>query len=204
MLRIRNGLEKKSDEALISKARNVISGMTDNSSFTTPAPTLAVVQAAVDAFTNALDVAQSGGTYEKAFKNQKRQEVIDLMHSLANYVLFIANGDKLVAQSSNFTIAKDPSPAPDVTPALNLELRDGFNSGEMYLKFDRVPGSRSYVYQITQHPLTDASVWKSITGTVKRATFSDLEVGKRYVARVMAIGINGQGVYSQTVSRIAQ
>jgi hypothetical protein len=178
--------------------------MTDNSSFTTPTPTLAVVQAAVDAFTNALDVAQSGGTYEKAFKNQKRQEVIDLMHSLANYVLFIANGDKLVAQSSNFTIAKDPSPAPDVTPALNLELRDGFNSGEMYLKFDRVPGSRSYVYQITQHPLTDASVWKSITGTVKRATFSDLEVGKRYVARVMAIGINGQGVYSQTVSRIAQ
>jgi hypothetical protein len=204
MLRIRNGLEKKSDEALISKARNVISGMTDNSSFTTPTPTLAVVQAAVDAFTNALDVAQSGGTYEKAFKNQKRQEVIDLMHSLANYVLFIANGDKLVAQSSNFTIAKDPSPAPDVTPALNLELRDGFNSGEMYLKFDRVPGSRSYVYQITQHPLTDASVWKSITGTVKRATFSNLEVGKRYVARVMAIGINGQGVYSQTVSRIAQ
>ena len=115
LLRITNGFEKLSDSDLLARANNIMSGMTGNASFATPTPSLATVQTAIDAFSDALSIAQTGSSYEKAFKNQKKAELIDLIHSLGNYVLFTANGDALVAQSSNFSIAKPPSPAPDIS-----------------------------------------------------------------------------------------
>jgi hypothetical protein len=203
-LRITNGFEKLSDSDLLARANNIMSGMTGNASFATPTPTLATFQTAIDAFENSLSVAQSGSNYDKAFKNEKRSAMIDVIHSLGNYVLFTANGDALVAQSSNFSIAKPPSPAPDVSQAANQQLEDGENSGTLVYSFDRVPGAKSYVYQYAPEPLTNESKWQSQTGTVKKVSFTNLDAGKRYWCRVVAIGINGQGVYSDPVSRIVQ
>ncbi|HEY8688768.1 MAG TPA: fibronectin type III domain-containing protein [Chitinophagaceae bacterium] len=86
----------------------------------------------------------------------------------------------------------------------NQQLQDGENSGELIYSFDRVPGAKSYIYQCTPEPLSDNSNWQSQTGTVKKVSFTDLDVSKRYWCRVVAIGINGQGVYSDPVSRIVQ
>ncbi len=203
-LRITNGFDKLSDSELLAKVNNIMNGMTDNPNFPTPTPTISELQTAVDAFAQALSAAQKGSTYNKAFKNQKKSEMIDLFHGLGNYVLFMANGDALVAQSSKFSIAKPPSPAPGVTAAANQQLDDGENSGELLFTFDRIPGARSYVYQYASDPLTDNTIWQSQTGTVKKVSFSNLDVNKRYWCRVIAIGINGQGVYSEPISRIVQ
>lgn len=203
-LRITNGFDKLSDSDLLARVNNIMSGMTDNASFPTPTPTLATVQTSIDAFQDARSVAQSGSSYDKAVKNQKKSEMIDLIHGLGNYVLFIANGDALVAQSSNFSIAKPPTPAPAVTAAANQMLDDGENSGDLVYSFDKVPGARSYVYQYTADPVSDASIWETQTGTVKKVSFTGLDAGKRYWCRVLSVGINGQGVYSEPVSRIVQ
>jgi hypothetical protein len=204
LLRISNGFDKISDGDLLARANNIMGGMQGNAYFPTPTPTLATLQTAIDAFSDALTVALSGSNYDKAIKNQKKAEMIDLLHSLANYVLFIANGDPIIAQSSNFTIAKPPAPAPDVTQATNQLLEDVENSGDLVYSFDRVPGARSYIYQCTSDPVSDTAVWSSQTGTVRKVTFSNLEAGKRHWCRVVAIGINGQEVYSTPVSRIVQ
>jgi hypothetical protein len=162
------------------------------------------MQTAIDNFSDALAKAQTGSQYDKAFKNQKRGELINLLHSLGNYVLFTVDGDELKAKSSGFHIAKGPSPAPEVTPAKNQELKDGPNAGDLSFSFARVPGAKSYIYQYTADPISDSSAWKNMVGTVRQITFSGLESGKKYWCRVMAIGINGQGVYSEPVSRIVQ
>lgn len=203
-LRIVNGFDKLSDSDLLAKANNIINGMTGNASFPTPTPTLATVQTGITSFSDALAVAQSGSPYDRSVKNQKKRDLINLLHTLGNYVQFTANGDAVIAQSSNFSINKPLSPAPPVTAAENLQLEDGVNQGEVIFSFDRVPGAKSYIYQCTPDPVADNSQWQSQTGTVRKVSFTDLEIGKRYWFRVVGIGINGQGVYSEPVSRIVQ
>lgn len=117
-------------------------------------------------------------------------------------MLFITKGDRLKAQSSNFTLAKAPSPKPEVTAATGLTLSDGSTSGEMNLLFKKVQGARSYIYEIAEDGVN--APWVSTTGTVRKTTFYGLVPGKRYNVRVIAVGINGQHVCSQTVTRVAQ
>lgn len=204
LLRITNGFNRLADAELEVKANNILASITGNSNFPTPAPTLVTIQTAITDYTNALSVAKSGSPYEKAIKNQKKEELITLLHSLGNYVLFTANGDVLVARSSGFSVTKDSTPAPDVSPAKNQEVKDGANPGELMYSFDKVPGAKSYLYQCTPDPITENSVWQSQPGTIRKTVFSGLESGKKYWCRVMAIGINGQGVYSDPVSRVVQ
>ena len=206
VLRITNGFDKLSDANLIIKTQNIVVSMTppENPYFATPSPTLADMQDAIDSFTNAVAVAKTGSSYDKALKNQYRMDLIEMLHSLGAYVLFTAEGDFLIAQSSGFTIAKEPSPAPPITAAANQKLDDGANAGELYFSFDKVQGARSYIYQYTADPLTYTSTWETKVGTIRKVNFTGLDSGKKYWCRVMAIGINGQGVYSEPVSRVVQ
>ncbi|MGH2564794.1 MAG: fibronectin type III domain-containing protein, partial [Ginsengibacter sp.] len=126
------------------------------------------------------------------------------LHALGNYVLFTSEGDTVAAVSSGFTIAKQPTTSPELVAAANQKLDDGANAGELDFSFDKVAYAKSYMYQYTPDPLTENSDWESQVGTVRKVSFSNLESGKKYWCRVMAIGINGQGVYSEPISRIAQ
>jgi hypothetical protein len=139
-----------------------------------------------------------------AIKNQRRDELIEQLHLMGNYVLYTCAGDRVMAISSGYSIAKTPSPAPEVTKAENQKLDEGINSGQLSYSFEKVPGARSYVYQATQEPLTENSMWSSEMGTKRRFLFSGLESGKRYWVRVAAVGIGGQTVYSDPLSRIVQ
>ena len=204
MLKLNGDFNRLSDSALEVKTNNIITSMTGRPEFPTPTPDLATMQTGLNSFSSALAIAKTGNSYEKAFKNQKRAELIVLLQRLAVYVLFTANNDPLVAKLSGFSIAKNPSPAPEVTAATNQQLEDGANAGELKYSFDRVPGAKSYVYQWTTDPITPDSNWTSIVGTVSKITITGLESGKRYWCRVIAIGTNGQGVYSEPVSRLVQ
>ena len=74
----------------------------------------------------------------------------------------------------------------------------------MDLKFAKVPGSRSYVYQIALEPVTSDADWKNFAGTRRKYSFTGLVSGQRYFVRVLAIGSGNQAVYSAVVSRVAQ
>ena len=136
-LRITNGFDKMSDEKLTAKAKNIMEGMTGNEHFTSPTPTLVTVQTAINAFDAAAAAAKEGSMLERAEKNQKKADLAILLHSLGNYVLFTADGDRLIAISSNFTIARAKTPGPAVGAAQNQQLKDGINAGTMIFSFTR-------------------------------------------------------------------
>jgi hypothetical protein len=200
-LRITNGFPKLSDAGLKVRTNEIIAGVTAN--FAT-APGLAALVTANTNFTDALSAAINGGKYEKALKNQYRTELIEQLHLMGNYVLYTCAGDRAMAISSGFSIAKAPSPAPEVSKAENQKLDSGQNAGELKYSFAKVPGARSYVYQATQEPLTESSDWNSHMGTQRKFLFAGLESGKRYWVRVAAVGIAGQAVYSDPLSRLVQ
>jgi hypothetical protein len=204
MLRITNGFDRLRDADLVVRANNIYKAMSGSTHFPSPQPTLASLHDLIETYIANVVKAEAGGTYDKAVKNEVRSQLITMLHALGVYVLFTAAGELLVAESSGFTIRKAPSSAPPVTAATDQKLEDGPNSGELQYSFKRVPGARGYVYEYTPDPVTDASVWHRQTGTVRKAYFTGLEIGKRYWFRVQAIGIKGQSVYSQPVSRIVQ
>jgi hypothetical protein len=202
-LRITNGFEGMADLDFLGKVRFVVQQMTGNSNFSTPDPTLASVTTLANQFEQAINDAEAGGSYDKSVRDSRKEELINTMHNLSNYVLFTAKGDRLIAESSGFTIAKDPSPQPPIEKPEGLNLTDGANAGELLLLFLKVLGARSYMYQISLDP-TDQTKWVTQHGTVRKNLFTGLESGKKYYVRVVAIGTGNQIVYSDTVSRVAQ
>ena len=198
-LRITNGFNRLSDANLKIRTNEIIAGITAN--FAT-APGLTALSEANQNFTNALSAAINGGKYEKAVRDQYKAELIEQLHLMANYVLYTCAGNRAKAISSGYSVAKPPSPAPEVTKAENQKLENGQNSGELKYSFEKVPGARSYMYQLTQEPLTENSDWTNHMGTQRRFMFSGLDSGKRYWVRVAAIGVGGQTVYSDPLSRM--
>ena len=204
ILRITNGFDGLTDSELTAKVRFILSEMTGNSNFPTPNPAIAVVTTALEELDAAVVAAESGGTYEKAVRDDKREVLISLVHNLSSYVLYTAAGDRLVAQSSGYSIAKLPTPQDPIVKAQSQVLTEGDEPGQLRYSFNRVKGARSYMYQFTQDPLTENSVWQSRVGTVRKTVLTGITSKEKYWVRVVAIGINGQQVPSDPISKVVQ
>lgn len=204
ILRITNGFPKLSDSKLLSRSAQINLAMTGNANFPTPTPTLAALQTALTEFESALAKATTGSELDKAIKNDRRQELIDLLHALGNYVLFTVSGDRTKAVSSGFGIAKQPEPLPPITKPENLQVTEGLNAGELVIKFKRVLGARCYMIQYAEDTTTGELMWQSQTTTTSRYTLKQLQSGKKYQVRIAVVGTNGQLVYSDAVTRIVQ
>lgn len=206
VLRITNGFTRLSDSKLISRANAILQSMTSNSNFPTPSPTLAAFQTAINDFVTALSEAENGGNYDKAVKNQKRDELIDILHALGAYVLFTSSNlpdPFLAAKSSGFHVAKTGSPKVLGTVD-NLQLSDGVNPGELAISFNTVAGSRAFVYLYTDDASLSETSWRVEVGTSRKVVLSGLESGKKYFVRIIAIGASDQKVVSDVVSRLIQ
>jgi hypothetical protein len=204
LLRISNGFEKLSDADLLTKANSILDSMSGNTNFSNPQPTLATFGTAITDFSTALDAASHGSSLDKAIKNQRREDLINILHALGAYVLFASGGVAVTALSSGFSISKTPQPAPPVQAVTGQRLEDGPNSGTLKYSFDRGPGAKAYIYQCAPDPVTATSDWMTLGGTTRSTLFSGLVVGKKYWCRTGAIGTNGQIVYSEPIWRIVQ
>lgn len=205
MKKVNLGFSRYTEAALLVEAQAIQAALTNNNNFPTPTPTLAVVQTAIYDYANALSAAQEGGKTNVAIKNQKKQELIDILIALGNYVAFTANGDDVKLTSSGFPLTKQREPLPPLDKPEIIKLEGGMNSGELNVTIGAVKAARTYVYQYTQEPLTDNSSWVSNNSTLVKFSFSNLEAGKKYWCRVIAYGRNEQEVFSDPVlSRIVQ
>ncbi len=204
LFKITNGFDRMTDAYLIVRANAIKSGVgAHGDSFPNPSPSLNDLNATIGSFTQAVEKAEGGDRQAVAVKNAIRQTLIDQLHLLGNFVLFMAGGNEVVATSSGFNISKQATPKPALTVPQGLVLDNGVNKGELQLKFKRVDGATAYLYEIAPSPVTAESTWDSSMNTVSKKLFDGLESGKEYNCRVAAIGIKEQVVYSEVVSRIA-
>lgn len=204
MAKIKNGFDKLSDSELETKTDSIIGQLTNNPHFLTPSPTLVEMKSFKEAFHVAHLAAIQGDRAAVAEKNAAREVLISKLHLLGNYVMFTAEGDEVALSTSGFDLVKPPAPKPPVTKPEGIALEDGPSAGELLLKFNKVPGARSYQYEYTPDPVLPESNWQVQTGTVRKNLFAGLESGKRYWCRVAAVGNNKQLVYSDPVSRVTQ
>ena len=196
MLRITNGFTQMSDANLYTRALQIVGSLDGNPSFENPKPSMTEVAAALAAFNDALESCKSSDRLAIAVKNQKRQQLITLLHKLSDYVLFTSNGDKVVAISSGFRIAKSPSPRPPLVKPSSYNVKNGVNPNELISKGARVSHAVSYNHQYADDEMLASSIWTSVPSSTSVCTLPNLKSGVIYNCRMEVIGVKGQVIYS--------
>ena len=195
---------KYSDAALETKAENVVLNMTDNANFPKPNPTIASLQEAITAFSEAMAAAIDGGRIRIAERKQARKVLEGLMIQLSSYVMMTANGDVNILISSGLDMFKEPETSAPLETPQAPELSSGANTGEVLVKVAVVKGARSYFFEYTADPLSDSSAWQQVVDTRSKLLITGLPAGKKYWFRVTAIGLRGVKTAGKEVSYIVQ
>ena len=107
---IKLSLDRLNFVRLLALIRNVIAKMTGNTNFTTPAVTMAVMQALADAFEAAIEDATNGSRNSKLVRNQLELDVRSMLRTQADYVRSVCSGDAVRLESSGFELAKQREP----------------------------------------------------------------------------------------------
>ena len=204
LLRITNGFADLADANLIVFASGLVHNMTDNPDFPNPDPSLADVTKAIDAFSNARIKAVDGGIASTLEKARLKQELVETLYLLAYYVLYASRGDRNKVLSTGFELAKERSTMMVIDVPGNLRLSDGGNPGMVALRFDRVIGAKSYLYQYATEEKMAVDQWTDESGTTCRHMFKKLPSGTKLYFRVVAIGVQGQRLASVAVNRYVQ
>jgi hypothetical protein len=202
LLRITNGFEKKSDSKLLEKANFVHTGMNGNTSFPTPTPSMTEFLTAITQFQAAVEAAGSGDRMQVAYKKEKRDTLVNILHLLGYYVLYASAGNRTKAQSSNFTLAKEPTPSV-ITKPVDLKVNNSNQTGQLEVSIKKVHGAVAYLHQYSTDPLLKEESWMSMTCSATKCTIDGLTPGAKYFLRVGAIGTKDQVMYSDVVSKIA-
>ena len=198
-LRIVNGFDHMADAKLLGRANSIVESLSSNFA---SAPGLPALITARDTFSAAMATAAEGSKYEKVLRNQRKENLVQELHTMSAYIMYISAGDYEIASGSGFSFAKPPSPSPAAVPAQDQQLENGINTGELAYNFKPVPGAKSYVYEVTADPIAPASNWNPVTGTKSKYLFTGLESGKRYWCRVTAIGVHGAPAVSEPLSHM--
>jgi hypothetical protein len=188
------------DEDLNVAAIIIVSKMTGNENFPDAVPLVNELTDLSRRYLDAMSAASLRDMEKVAIKNQLRGHLIRALKQLGLYVTLVAKGNNLLLLSSGFPLTK-PKGETVLSEPQEFKVSAGRYYGEVILKVKRVPGAKSYLYQYTPDPLTEASVWKSVIGTRCKITIKDLPLGQKIWFQMAAIGPNEQVVYTAPVWR---
>jgi len=145
--------------------------------------------------------AADGSRTMIAIKKEKRKALINVMVRVAFYVSQVSNGDRILLLSSGFDLGKETGEPKQLVAIESLEITNG-KPGEASIQVKRVKGARAFIHQYSADPPSATTAWVSETTAHRKHTFTGLKPVVSYWFRVIAIGLNGQSVISDAISRI--
>ncbi len=134
---------------VIAIARNVINGMTEHVAiYPAPTPTVAALVTALDELVAADVPFAERNINSSIVLQQKKVVVIDLLSSMSNYVLLIANGDRPKAALSGFGLNKENTT--NHTPSQFGVAFDGAgpDGGTAYVRITERAGNALFIVQL--------------------------------------------------------
>lgn len=195
---VKLGLDGLSPMEVIERGRAHVIALTGNLVYATPTPPLATITAACDAAETAeIAVTTNGGKQDYIIRNERLEELKELIRELAGYVQAVSQGDEVKIASAAFATRKLPEPS-GVPPAPgNLRVRITTLPGELNLRWGGVEDRRIYQLQINDSdPLVEAN-WTLLLMLSKNFhTATGLISHRAYSFRVCAVGADGIGPWS--------
>lgn len=185
------------DKKLATEGKQIELSMLNNPAFPSPEPSITTFSEAVAAFIDQLGKAGSRDATAVAAKNSKRFELVQLCNSLVNSVTSTANGNREMLVSTGLPLRKVPQPVVLRSPQ-NFMVTNGINPRELNLRI-KANKAKSNIFEYTEDPPTETSVWTRFTCTTSRFTVSGLQSGKRYWFRVASVGGRNQLAWGETI-----
>jgi hypothetical protein len=193
---------RERDSDLSPTAKRVVEKCKNNPKYPNPPAALAKLEEKVPAYDASLVNARGRDKEMVAIKKGLKAEIVALLTELDSYVTLISNGDEAILLSSGFDISGQAGvqSMPEI-PKLFVELGP---PGEITIRVKSVRSARAYMHQYTSEPPISETVWVSEGSTNPNCTFRGLKSFTKYWFRVVALGKNGQMVYSPFEARIVQ
>jgi len=197
LVKIKIDYSRHTDEELMVAALIIVSMMTGNTNFTTPSPTIAVLQGSLTAFTKAYVNAAKGGILLTQTKNDARAALIVLMVAMAAYVQPLCT-TILIAESSGYDlVSTNRTKVGQLAKILLLHFEDGANSGIEEISIDKaIANASSYLFKYYQGS-TLPKVWTTTPSTKGKIIARGLIVGESLTAICAAVGADDELVWSE-------
>jgi hypothetical protein len=187
--------------ALISYATSVVTAMTGNPSFTTPAPTLASITTAITALQTAESAAIARTKGAVTARNDKKTALVALLQELKAYIQKTGDADTdnsaAVIQSAGVSVRKTAVRKPRVFSAVQ-----GAVSGTAKLVTASAGHRSSYEWQ---YSVDGGKTWGAVPATMQAKTgVTGLTPGATVQFRYLAVTTAGQGDWSAPVSLLVR
>jgi hypothetical protein len=192
---------KQGRDSELAKTANRILGSSEGNSFFPDTTLVQELKKRTIAFQVAMNDAADGGKTLIAIKRDCRRSLIEIMVQYGFYISQICKGDRAMLLSSGFDLAKESGESKQMAGIESLAVTN-VNPGEANVVVKRVEGARAFIHQYTTEPPSDATVWVSETTAHRKHTFTGLKPLATYWFRVIAIGLNGQRIISDAISRV--
>ncbi len=195
---VKLGLDGLTPMEVVEHGRAHVIALTGNAVYTTPTPTLVVIGAACDALEAAeIAVTTNGGKQDYIIRNQRLEELKELIRELAGSVQAVSQGDEVKIASAAFATRKLPEPSGVLPAPGDLRVRITTKPGELNIRWDGVKDRRIYLLEINDSdPLVEANFKLLLMLSKNFHTATGLTSHKSYSFRVCAIGADGQGPWS--------
>ncbi len=187
------------DADLVNKSLGIHAGMSNNPAFVNPPVLMPALVLATQQYSDALVGAESRDKVKVSQKNKLRKDLADLLTPLLAFVNVKANGDKTTLLSSGFTLCKEKGNTYELGDFGVVTLAYGKNSGEVLVRYPKVPGAVSYLIDFAETPVENDN-WKSEPDTYLKHLLTGLRRGKEYAIRVRAVGRGGEQTYSAVIT----
>ena len=189
--RVLTSFTKAPDLSLKVVANVVLTGLTGNPAFPNPTVPLPALQAAIDAYSDALVAQEQGGTIATAAKKNKREALVKLLRQLASYVEDNCNGSLTALLSSGFTAASTSHVQAHLAAPSILRLLNG-NTGQLLVKL-RKPIANAKCYELRYAAVNaDGSngPWQNggLNSNSRALALNNLTPGTSYIVQIRAIG----------------
>jgi hypothetical protein len=199
------GLSHISVPETIENARHYVTSITANAlTFATPNPPLANISAAANNLELAYNNALAGGKTFTTIMRDKKTLLDNLLIQLSHYVEATANG----------------TDATVLIAGMNLKGKGGRSASVFSVVVGKLPGTLelhapykanvAFLWEMVKEPIPDAAAaidpahtWIQ-AGVSHKASFvvSELIVGTKYWFRYSTVGRDGQGAWSDPISKV--
>lgn len=192
-------LTADSDPVLVTDVATIVTSMTNNTNYPTPAPALALITTTNDDFADAIAAAADGGKQLTSAKDAKRRELVALMRQLASYVQVACNSDMTKLLSSGFPVQK-PDRTPASVPATpeTPKVAQG-QTGEALPSTKAVEFAYIYNWRLALASKPDDYL-QHAQSTGARTSFPGLIPGQLYNVQANAVGTAGTSDWSNAGS----
>jgi hypothetical protein len=205
-LRVSLAFANGTDNLLAATAATVIADLYPNAELPLPPVTEAILETGITAFATSRAAQGQGGTLATAVKNERREELVTLLESLAAYVQVASNNNLAVLLSSGFQpVSTNRAQAQLDQPAV-VRINPGM-SGQSLVTLSAVSNSRCLELQVAligedgvQGPFVNVGLFTSS----RNIPVNNQLPGRMYAYQGRAIGgLTGYSDWSDVVTHRA-